>query len=124
MKNKLVFASGLATGYVLGARAGRGSYEKLKAKAQELWENPQVQDKVSSATEVVKNKAPELQAQVTEAAKKAQGAVSGAMHGKSKESGNSENSKSANGSGNPAGPGSFSNKPGDEGGGTSEQYRI
>jgi hypothetical protein len=33
MKNKLVFASGMAAGYVLGTRAGRESYEKIRTKA-------------------------------------------------------------------------------------------
>lgn len=75
MKNKLVFAAGMAAGYVLGARAGRASYEQIKVKANELWNNPKVQDKVSGATEAVKAKAPEVQAQATEALKKAQSAV-------------------------------------------------
>lgn len=61
MKNKLVFAAGMAAGYVLGTRAGRESYEQLKTKAQELWENPKVQDTVASTTDTIKSKAPEVQ---------------------------------------------------------------
>ena len=61
MKNKLVFAAGMAVGYVLGSRAGRESYEQLKTKAQELWNDPKVQDTVSSTTEAIKDKAPEVQ---------------------------------------------------------------
>ncbi|WP_104167864.1 hypothetical protein [Arthrobacter sp. SX1312] len=61
MKNKLVFAAGTAVGYVLGTRAGRGSYEQLKTKAQALWESPKVQETVASTTGTLKSKAPELQ---------------------------------------------------------------
>ncbi|WP_394248770.1 YtxH domain-containing protein [Arthrobacter pityocampae] len=61
MKNKLVFAAGMAAGYVLGTRAGRESYEQLKTKAQELWENPKVKDTVASTTDTLKSKAPEVQ---------------------------------------------------------------
>ena len=75
MKNKLVFAAGMAAGYVLGARAGRASYEQIKVKANELWNNPKVQDKVSQASETVKTKAPEVQAQAEQALKKAQSAM-------------------------------------------------
>ncbi|GAB3546437.1 hypothetical protein GCM10027404_06840 [Arthrobacter tumbae] len=75
MKNKLVFTAGMAAGYVLGARAGRASYEQIKVKANELWNNPKVQDKVSQASETVKTKAPEVQAQAEQALKKAQSAM-------------------------------------------------
>ena len=61
MKNKLVFAAGMAAGYVLGTRAGRESYEQLKNKAQDLWESPKIQDTVASTTDTLKNKAPEVQ---------------------------------------------------------------
>lgn len=75
MKNKLVFAAGMAAGYVLGARAGRASYEQIKVKANELWNSPKVQGKVSQASETVKAKAPEVQAQAEQALKKAQSAM-------------------------------------------------
>lgn len=70
MKNKLVFTAGMAAGYVLGSRAGRGSYEKIKAKATELWNDPKVQEKVSSTTESVKTKAPAVQEKLTGALKR------------------------------------------------------
>ena len=37
MKNKLILAAGLAAGFVLGSRAGRGTYEQLREVAQDLW---------------------------------------------------------------------------------------
>ncbi len=61
MKNKLVFAAGMAAGYVLGTRAGRESYEQLRSKAQKLWNDPKVQEKVSSTTGTLKSKAPVVQ---------------------------------------------------------------
>jgi len=61
MKNKLVFAAGMAAGYVLGTRAGRESYEQLRTRAQKLWNSPKVQDKVSSTTGTIKSKAPAVQ---------------------------------------------------------------
>ncbi|MBG6225485.1 hypothetical protein IWX63_002057 [Arthrobacter sp. CAN_A2] len=72
MKNKLVFAAGMAVGYVLGTRAGRESYEQLKTKAQELWENPKVQDTVASTTDTLKSKAPEVQDSLKGALKKSE----------------------------------------------------
>ncbi|WP_026551844.1 YtxH domain-containing protein [Arthrobacter sp. H20] len=80
MKNKLVFAAGMAAGYVLGSRAGRDSYEKLKTKADELWNNPKVQETVADTTSTLKHKMPEVQEQAGGAVKKAKESVSGALH--------------------------------------------
>ncbi|WP_377271551.1 hypothetical protein [Peterkaempfera sp. SMS 1(5)a] len=48
---KLSFAVGLATGYVLGARAGRDRYEQLAKSARGLTRNPKVQDAARQARE-------------------------------------------------------------------------
>lgn len=80
MKNKIVLATGMAVGYVLGSRSGRESYEKLKTKANELWKDPKVQDKVSKTTQTIKNKAPEVKGQASGAAKKIQDRVSHSRH--------------------------------------------
>jgi len=45
-------------GYVLGARAGRGAYVKIKSQAESLWENPSVQKTVHQAEDFVKENAP------------------------------------------------------------------
>jgi hypothetical protein len=58
-------------GFVLGARAGRQTYDKVRDQSLELWHNPTVQEKVSGATETVKDKAPKLQHKVGALAKKA-----------------------------------------------------
>ncbi len=44
MRGKLWFISGLAAGFVLGARAGREKYEEIVANARKVWENPTVQE--------------------------------------------------------------------------------
>ncbi|MHA7154543.1 YtxH domain-containing protein [Arthrobacter sp. TMN-50] len=80
MKNKLVFAAGMAAGYVLGSRAGRESYEKLKTKADELWNNPKVQETVADTASTLKHKMPEVQEQAGDAVKKAKETVTGALH--------------------------------------------
>lgn len=59
MKSKLLFGAGIAAGYVLGSRSGRAAYDKLKARAAGIWDSKPVQDKVTAATEAVKEKAPE-----------------------------------------------------------------
>ncbi|MFC9549982.1 YtxH domain-containing protein [Rhodococcus sp. NPDC056960] len=71
MMRALTFAAGVAVGFVVGTRTGRQGYEKMRDQSLELWHNPAVQEKVSSATHVVKEKAPEVQHKVEELAKKA-----------------------------------------------------
>lgn len=80
MKAKLLFGTGLAAGYVLGSRSGRAAYEKLKARAADLWQSKPVQDKVAAAADAVKEKAPEVSSQLTEAARRAGTVISSAVH--------------------------------------------
>jgi hypothetical protein len=51
MRYRLTFVAGLALGYVLGTRAGRERYEKLKKSAREFSQNPAVRNTVESATQ-------------------------------------------------------------------------
>lgn len=48
---KLIFVAGLAIGYVLGTRAGRERYERMREAAQRMTENPAVRNTVDSATQ-------------------------------------------------------------------------
>src|SRR4051812_49465053 len=73
--SKLGFIVGVGVGYVLGAKAGRRRYEQIKARADKVWQSPTVQHKVNDATQVVRDKAPELQQKVAAAAKDAGSAV-------------------------------------------------
>ena len=80
MKNKLLLGVGVAVGYVLGSRSGRAAYDKLKARAAGIWDSKPVQDKVSVATETIKEKAPEVADQLGEAARRAGTVLGSAMH--------------------------------------------
>ncbi|MFJ5861898.1 YtxH domain-containing protein [Pseudarthrobacter sp. NPDC092439] len=80
MKNKLLLGVGIATGYVLGSRSGRAAYDKLKARAAGIWDSPPVQEKVTSATDAIKEKAPVMADQLTEAARRAGTVLGSAMH--------------------------------------------
>jgi hypothetical protein len=79
MKAKLLFGAGIAAGYVLGSRSGRAAYEKLKSGAASLWQSKPVQDQVAAATEAVREKAPEVSGQLTEAARRAGTILSSAV---------------------------------------------
>ena len=80
MKSKLLLGVGIAAGYVLGSRSGRAAYDKLKARAASIWDSKPVQDKVSAATDVIKEKAPEVADQLGEAARRAGTVIGSAMH--------------------------------------------
>ena len=57
-KIPLLIAAGV--GYVLGARAGRGRYEQIKAGAHKLADDPRVQAAKDRATDAAKEKAGEM----------------------------------------------------------------
>jgi hypothetical protein len=80
VKNKLLLGVGVAVGYVLGSRSGRAAYDKLKARAAGIWDSKPVQDKVSVATEAIKEKAPEVADQLGEAARRAGTVLGSAVH--------------------------------------------
>ncbi|WP_426989382.1 hypothetical protein [Pseudarthrobacter sp. Y6] len=80
MKSRLLLGIGIAAGYVLGSRSGRAAYDKLKAGAAGIWDSKPVQDKVSAATEAIKEKAPEVADQLGEAARRAGTVIGSAMH--------------------------------------------
>ena len=53
MKNKLILATGIAIGFVIGSKMGREPYEKLEATAKQYVDDPRVQEKVGQARETV-----------------------------------------------------------------------
>ncbi|POH57284.1 hypothetical protein [Arthrobacter glacialis] len=59
MKAKLTFLAGMAAGYVLGSRAGRTSYEKIKACATSIWNKDSVQETVTTVQHAVREHAVE-----------------------------------------------------------------
>jgi hypothetical protein len=62
---KLSMLAGGAVGYVLGTRAGRGRYEQIKAQAERVMNDPRVKSKVTTATDVAKQKASSAADRVT-----------------------------------------------------------
>jgi tripartite-type tricarboxylate transporter receptor subunit TctC len=75
MRTKLAFIIGAAVGYVLGTRAGREQFEKIRSAARQMWEDPRVQSTVEDveqrASDLMKEKGPELKEKITEAVKSA-----------------------------------------------------
>ena len=68
MKARLAFIAGAGIGYVLGARAGRGQYEKIKAQATNVWNDPKVQNGIKTAEETIKEQATVVAEKAKEAA--------------------------------------------------------
>lgn len=81
MKAKATLLVGAAIGYVLGAKAGRQRYDAIKAKGQELWQHPKVQEQVDHAQEIAREKAPDLQQKLAEATSKVSAVVSEKLSG-------------------------------------------
>ncbi|MGY6497696.1 MAG: YtxH domain-containing protein [Microcella sp.] len=70
MRGKILFATGLAVGYVLGTRAGRERYNQIKRAADRFWGDPRVQRQVDKVDGYVRDKAPEVAEFVADGAKK------------------------------------------------------
>ncbi|MBX9718011.1 MAG: YtxH domain-containing protein [Microbacteriaceae bacterium] len=77
MRGKILFAAGLAVGYVFGTRAGRERYEQLKNAAKGFWNDPRVQHRVDQVEDFVKERAPEVAEFVSDGAKKVVDQVTG-----------------------------------------------
>jgi hypothetical protein len=50
---KWIFALGAGVGYVLGTRAGREKYERMKLQARQVMENPKVKEATDEAARLV-----------------------------------------------------------------------
>ncbi|MDJ0350020.1 hypothetical protein [Cryobacterium sp. PH29-G1] len=66
MKGKLLFLAGTATGFVLGSKAGRQAYDRLTAKAHELWGDPATQKVISQAESIARDAASVAQTKVSD----------------------------------------------------------
>ena len=78
MKRKLLFLTGLAIGYVVGARAGREKYDKLRAATERYWRDPRVTKVRSDVESYARTQAPIIRDRAGAAAKAAPGAIAGA----------------------------------------------
>jgi len=79
MKGKAGLVVGMAAGYVLGARDGRGRYEEIKTQAERLWNDPKVQQKAAAAQDLAKQKAPQVSEKLSKVAGKAGSQGSGSV---------------------------------------------
>ncbi len=70
MKGKILFVVGLGVGYVLGTRAGRERYEQLRKAAENVWNQPAVQDGVQTAKDFAMARAGDVGETVLDGAKK------------------------------------------------------
>jgi hypothetical protein len=68
---KLAFVTGLAVGYILGAKAGQKRYEQIKGRATQLWSSDPVQARVATVRDTVKEQAPAVSAKLGEVARSA-----------------------------------------------------
>lgn len=98
MRGKILILTGLAVGYVLGARAGRERYEEIKATADKLWNDPRVKAKVDAVEDFAKDKGPEVAEFLSDNAKKVVSQVSGNKKTTSSTKSTSSNSKTSGGS--------------------------
>ncbi|MBG6237491.1 hypothetical protein IWX78_000434 [Mycetocola sp. CAN_C7] len=77
MRGKLIFVAGLATGYVLGSRAGRARYEQIKKNWLKVWNTDVVQDKVEIVEGFAKARASEIPGALFAGVKKVSTAIGG-----------------------------------------------
>ncbi|MCL3860665.1 YtxH domain-containing protein [Actinotalea sp. K2] len=79
MRTKAAFLIGGAVGYVLGTRAGREQFEKIRAQATRLWEDERVQEGIADveqrAGDLVREKGPEIKEKVSGAVRSATDSV-------------------------------------------------
>lgn len=68
MKAKLLFVAGLATGYVVGSRAGRSAYTALTESFRSARRSDAVQSAVGMVKQVAQERVPALSAAVSTAA--------------------------------------------------------
>lgn len=75
MRTKAAFLVGGVVGYVLGTRAGREQFDRLREQARKVWEDPRVQGTVNDveqrATTLMKERGPEIKEKLTEAVRTA-----------------------------------------------------
>ena len=82
MRSKAAFIVGTGVGYVLGTRAGRQRFEKIKTLSRRAWQDPRVQSTVSEletrVADLAKAEAAALLSRVTGSVKSAVGSRGGA----------------------------------------------
>ena len=77
MRGKIIFVVGLATGYVLGTRAGRERYEQIKSGAEKVWNTPVVQSGVHAVQDFAGSRVDLVKADLSQKARNALAALIG-----------------------------------------------
>jgi hypothetical protein len=101
MKGKFLFVVGLGVGYVLGTRAGRERYEQIRKAAEDVWNQPKVQEGVGTVKEFAMSRVGDVSDAVLDGAKKLVKQVSSTQSsttGSSGSSGSSASGSSGSGS--------------------------
>ncbi|UFU03274.1 YtxH domain-containing protein [Ruania suaedae] len=111
MNGKIAFVVGAGVGYVLGTRAGREQYARIKEATKNAWQNPKVQEQVNAAEERVGSV---MREQGSQMAERATGLVKDRLSGRFGSSHSSTESGSA--ASDTPGPGTNANP--EPGGGT------
>ncbi|WP_207207077.1 YtxH domain-containing protein [Agromyces binzhouensis] len=70
MKGKILFVVGLGVGYVLGTRAGRERYEQIQKAAENVWNQPTVQEGVQTVKDFAMARVGDVSDAVLDKAKK------------------------------------------------------
>ena len=98
--SKLFTLAAVATGYVLGARAGRERYQQISTQAQRLWQDPRVQKAAAEAKNVAAQQAPVVKGKMADVT----GKVTGKTNGKASSSTSSTGSPASAPSPSPTTP--------------------
>lgn len=86
MKGKVLFVTGLAVGYVLGARAGRKRYDQIAAAANRVWQSPGIQKQVHAAQGYAADRVGDIPGAVFDGVRKLTGAAIDRAQAKTTES--------------------------------------
>lgn len=95
MKGKILFVVGLGVGYVLGARAGRERYEQIRKAAEDVWNQPKVQEGVQTVKDFAMSRAGDVGDTVLDSAKKFVAQVTQSQNGTTTRSGTSPSKPAA-----------------------------
>jgi hypothetical protein len=111
MRYRLVFMTGLAVGFVLGARAGRERYEQLRKLARKVADSPAFQQAAGAAQAQGVQLAKTAGAKLADRAGTARAKVGGALHDRVP----GMRARDANGHVGREGPAGFARSPGSPG---------
>lgn len=98
----LIFAAGVAVGFVIGSRAGRGAYENLKHKWQGFSESDQVQQVKGDVKDFAGRTASQVGDKVSEAVGKATDKASSKIDDLTGKTGNGSTGTGSTGTAAPA----------------------